>query len=114
MRLKEVYQMLKACTGFDYGGLNGLMELGARVVLLSRLFNVREGFRRRDDNLPRRLLEEPLPEGPAKGMVVHLKPMLESYYRMRGLTEEGVPTVETLRHYKIDSVIDIDGTWLNP
>ncbi len=105
MRLKEVHQMLTPCTGFDYGGLEGLMKLGERVIILCRLFNIREGFRRKDDNLPKRFLEEPMPEGPAKGMVVHLEPMIESYYALRGLDEEGIPTKETLNNLGLDSLI---------
>jgi len=105
MRLKEVYQMLVPCTGFEYGGFEGLMELGARIITLCRLFNVREGFTRKDDTLPGRFLEEPMPEGPAKGMVVHLEPMLEAYYEMRGLDENGVPKDETLERLGLKPLI---------
>ena len=73
-----------------------LIRTGERVWNLERLYNLREGFTRQDDTLPRRLLEEPLPEGPSQGWVVHLAPMLTEYYRARGWDEEGVPRRERL------------------
>jgi aldehyde:ferredoxin oxidoreductase len=72
------------------------MEAGDRIWNLERLFNLREGFTRADDNLPPRLLNEPMPEGPAKGHVVELEPLLEDYYRARQWDTHGVPTPEVL------------------
>ena len=46
-----------------------LMTAGERIWNLERLFNLREGFARKDDTLPPRLLEEPMPLGPAKGNI---------------------------------------------
>jgi aldehyde:ferredoxin oxidoreductase len=69
-----------------------LIRVGERVWNLERLYNLREGFSRADDTLPRRLLAEPVPEGPSKGWVSHLPEMLDEYYRFRGWDENGVPT----------------------
>ncbi|MBO3803061.1 MAG: aldehyde ferredoxin oxidoreductase family protein [Candidatus Brockarchaeota archaeon] len=96
MTLKEVRAMLEAATGFEYGSERNLEKVGERIYNLTRLFNVREGFRSEDDALPERLLGEPMPSGPAKGMVANLGPMLKEYYRLRGWDEEGVPTKEKL------------------
>jgi aldehyde:ferredoxin oxidoreductase len=41
---------------------------------------------------PKRMLQEPMPEGPAKGHVVELDQMLPEFYRLRGWDENGVPT----------------------
>jgi aldehyde:ferredoxin oxidoreductase len=63
------------------------------------MFNAREGLTREDDVLPRRFLEEPLPEGsgPSTGSVLELEPMLDEYYEVRGWdVETGLPTRETL------------------
>jgi aldehyde:ferredoxin oxidoreductase len=46
--------------------------------------------------LPARLLKEPLPNGPGKGMVAQLDTMLSEYYALRGWDESGVPTAEKL------------------
>jgi len=66
-------------------------------VNLERMFNVREGIRRRDDCLPRRFREEPLKEGASKGTVFDQEPMLDEYYSERGWDlSTGIPTKETL------------------
>jgi aldehyde:ferredoxin oxidoreductase len=65
-----------------------------------RAFMVREGFRRKDDKLPRRFMEEPIPRGPSKGMVIsreNLDLMLDEYYTFRGWDlKTGIPTPERL------------------
>jgi len=43
------------------------------------MFNLRAGFSAKDDTLPPRMLNEPVKEGPAKGSVAKLEPMLEGY-----------------------------------
>lgn len=106
MRLKEIHQMVLACTGFSCEEVADLKKLGARVITLTRMFNVREGFTRKDDTLPPRLLEEPMPEGPAKGQVVHLEPMLNEYYMLRGWDENGIPTAEQLKELELTSLMD--------
>ncbi|MEM2961293.1 MAG: aldehyde ferredoxin oxidoreductase C-terminal domain-containing protein, partial [Candidatus Bathyarchaeia archaeon] len=68
------------------------METGDRVWTLERAFNAREGFGRKDDLLPRRILTEPLPDGPAKGKVHPLDKMMDVYYEVRGYDKEGHPT----------------------
>ena len=86
-------------------GLTGLTELesgdtlntiGERIYNLTRLFNIREGLGKTEDSLPARLLNEPLPDGPAKGHTVDLAPMLAEYYFIRGWDEQGVPAEEKL------------------
>ena len=60
---------------------------------------LREGITRKDDLLPRRITEEPLPEGLAKGRVITRNmydEMLNEYYELRGWDEDGVPEKETL------------------
>ena len=106
MRLKEVYQMVVSCTGFPYQRVTELKELGARIITFARIFNVREGLARKSDTLPPRLLNEPMPEGPAKGQLVHLEPMLDDYYRLRGWNGNGVPTAEQLKKLELTSFIE--------
>ena len=63
-----------------------------------------EGITRADDTLPARLLEEPLPEGPAEGMVnENLPAMLDKYYELRGWDKEtGKPTPEKMRELGLE------------
>ena len=82
-------------------------KTGERIYNLERAFNMREGLTRADDTLPARLLEEPLPEGPAEGQVVNLDPMLDAYYEYRGWDKNtGKPTQEKLKELGLDWVIN--------
>jgi aldehyde:ferredoxin oxidoreductase len=81
---------LSAVTGIPYA-TGDLTKAGERIYNLERLYNTREGFGRAEDTLPERLLSEPVPEGPSKGWVNKLEPMLKEYYRARGWDENGVP-----------------------
>ena len=85
---------LSAVTGIQYA-TGDLVQVGDRVWNLEKLYNLREGFGRKDDTLPPRLLNEPA-GGPSEGWVVQLEPMLEEYYRSRGWDEEGVPSQRKL------------------
>jgi aldehyde:ferredoxin oxidoreductase len=88
--------MLKAATGVPYTDESVLL-CGERIWNLERLFNAKAGFTGADDTLPSRMLEEPMPEGPAMGRVVQLKKMLAEYYKLRGWTADGVQTPEKLK-----------------
>ena len=90
--------MLRAVTGWDVTA-GELERTGERIVNLERLFNVREGVRRRDDVLPWRVMHEPIPEGPSAGMYCppeELAAMLDVYYDLRGWDADGVPTRQRL------------------
>ena len=52
---------------------------------------------RKDDSLPARLTQEPMPEGPSKDMVCHLDDMLDEYYEAQGWNQDGRPTSERLK-----------------
>jgi aldehyde:ferredoxin oxidoreductase len=97
--LEELYaRMVRAVTGFDVT-VEELELIGERVVNLERLFNVREGVRRKDDVLPWRVMHEPIPDGPSAGMRCppeELGRMLDRYYDLRGWDADGVPTPERL------------------
>jgi len=89
-------ELLNYATGAGYT-VESLLEAGDRVFTLERLFLTKAGFSRADDTLPPRMLEEPMPEGPAKGHVVELGQMLDEFYALRGWDERGVPTGEKLQ-----------------
>lgn len=105
--LKELHQMLVACTGQPYRNWYDLARIGERVYNITRLFNFREGFMRSDDCLPLRNIKEPMPEGPARGQVVELDVMLSEYYRIRGWDENGVPRKDTLERLELDQYVDV-------
>ena len=72
------------------------MRAGERIWNLERVWNMRAGIDASQDTLPRRMLEEPIPGGPAKGEVNRLAEMLPEYYRARGWSSDGEPTREKL------------------
>ncbi|MHA1437625.1 MAG: aldehyde ferredoxin oxidoreductase family protein [Promethearchaeota archaeon] len=94
-------RFLKAITGIDYDVIS-LTQIGERIFTLERLYNIREGFRSKDDSLPRRFLSEPLKEGASKDHIVPLNKMLKDYYYVRGWDENGIPTQETIEKLNID------------
>ena len=99
-------KLFNAVTGSHITGDDGL-SVGERIVNLERVFNIREGLTREDDSLPERMLKEPLPDGPAKGQVVRLKPMMDKYYQLRGWDmDTGIPTWEKLNGLKLPEAID--------
>jgi aldehyde:ferredoxin oxidoreductase len=88
-------RVLSAVTGIQYA-TGDMIKVGERVWNLERLYNNREGFTAQDDTLPPRLLTEAAVDGPSKGWVSHLEPMLKEYYRTRGWDENGNPTPKKL------------------
>jgi aldehyde:ferredoxin oxidoreductase len=87
-------QIDAACKG--NWSVDKLMETGERIWNLERQFNMTAGLTGKDDTLPKRLLKDAAKTGPAKGRVNDLHIMLPQYYQLRGWTESGVPTKETL------------------
>ena len=74
-----------------------LRQIGERIWNLERLFNLKAGLSRRDDTLPPRMLNEPVPSGFAKGGVVELDVLIPQYYQLRGWDENGIPTADKLQ-----------------
>ncbi|NPV88140.1 aldehyde ferredoxin oxidoreductase family protein [Coprothermobacteraceae bacterium] len=95
LNLDDYRDLINADTGFGYTS-EELLKAGERIWNLERLFNLKAGFTKADDTLPKRLLEEPVPEGPQKGAVHQLHALLPLYYKVRGWNEDGVPTQEKL------------------
>lgn len=92
--------LLTAATGWDLS-VEQLERIGERIWNLERLFGIREGIRREDDMPPRRLLEEPISTGPARGKGLergNYVRMLEDYYHLRGWDPKtGIPGESKLK-----------------
>ena len=102
---KEWSDIIKAITGWEFG-VEEFRKTGERIYNLERAFNVREGLTRTDDTLPKRLLEEPLPEGPAEGHINDLDSLLDPYYEFRDWDiTTGKPSKEKLRELGLEDVI---------
>jgi aldehyde:ferredoxin oxidoreductase len=114
--------MLSAATGIKYTG-GDLLVVGERVWNLERLFNIREGLTKKDDRLPYRLENVPMPnkiysakakraitppvevppfgkieKQPSAGSRSAASEMLPVYYSKRGWSEDGVPVYSKLKN----------------
>jgi aldehyde:ferredoxin oxidoreductase len=105
LSLDDYSNYFQAVTGESISK-NDFLTIAGRIEILIRLFNLREGFTRKDDTLPYRTLFEPLPDGPAKGQFIgeeNLNRMIDDYYACRGWDSAGVPTAATLRKYELSN-----------
>ena len=91
--LEEYAELLAAATGIEYGP-QSLKEIGERICLTERFYNCANGFTTVDDMLPERFFTEAGSSG--EGIVIspidreRFAEELQKYYRMRGLTPEGI------------------------
>lgn len=99
--LPDYVDMYNAVCGDIYDD-DSLLEAGERVWNLEKLFNLREGIDSSHDTLPKRLLEEPVVNGPTEGHIHHLDKLLPEYYEVRGWDEKGIPTEETLERLGLE------------
>jgi len=101
-------ELLVMATGFkEFADPAYLDKVGERTLCLERCFNVREGFDRKDDTLPKRMRTEPLKDaGPATGQTFkNLDGLLDEYYDVLGYTRQGIPSEAKLKELGLDSVV---------
>ncbi len=94
----ESADLLGPVTGWDITG-EELRRLSRRLVTLKKLYNLREGWTRAEDTLPRRFLSEGLPTGMSRQALLpheRLQAMIEAYYHARGWTRDGQVPPELL------------------
>ncbi len=108
--LEEMAKLYSLVTGFEMSG-EELKRCGERINTIARLINIREGLGRKDDTLPWKVMNVPIPdEGPVQGAVVtqeELDLLLDDYYSSRGWTLEGVPTAAKLNELGIEGLAGI-------
>ncbi len=105
---QDIVGLVSSATGWDFG-VEDFRRSGERIYNLARAFCVREGINRDQDVLPARLMEDPLPAGPAEGMVNEremIEMMKDAYYQFRSWDQAtGVPTPEKLKELELDDLI---------
>jgi aldehyde:ferredoxin oxidoreductase len=108
--LQDLAKLYSLVTGYDVTP-EELTAAAERINTLARLINIREGLSRKDDTLPWKVMNEPIPDdGPAKGAIVtqdELDLLLDDYYGSRGWTLDGVPTVAKLKELCMDDLKSI-------
>jgi len=106
--MKTFMGIFRSVTGWDASPLE-LLQVGERSFNLTRAFNAREGFTRKDDVLPMRVME-PLSEGVLKGEAFPadvLESMLDLYYDYRGWDRKtGWPKREKLLEVGLEWVAE--------
>jgi aldehyde:ferredoxin oxidoreductase len=108
--LPDMAKLYSLVTGYDMTP-EELKKSGERINTVARLINIREGLGRKDDTLPWKVMNMPIPDdGPVKGAFVsqeELDLLLDDYYSSRGWTVEGVPTTEKLKELGMDDLLSI-------
>jgi aldehyde:ferredoxin oxidoreductase len=102
LKYEHFSELLEKAYGAKFS-VEDLREIGRNIVDLERAFINREGIRSRDDTLPRRYFDEPMPHGVAKGHRIdrdEFQGMLKRYYKLRGWDDDGVVTKERLTELK--------------
>ena len=103
MGAPEYTDLLNAATGTNWT-VEQVLEIGDRIYNIERMFNKAAGMKPEDDRLPKRLLNDPIVNGPSKGMVSQLPLTLPQYYEARGWVN-AFPTDETLKKLGLDECI---------
>jgi aldehyde:ferredoxin oxidoreductase len=108
-----VVNAMRAVTGWDTS-LWELIKVGERSKALPRVFNCREGFTPKDDQLPQRL-HEAFTSGPLKGVRIEpdaFQRALRLYYQMEGWDPEtGWPTFAKLAELGIEWAAKPGESW---
>ena len=108
--MEDMAKLYSLVTGYDMTP-EELKKAGERINTVARLINIREGLGRKDDTLPWKVMNVPIPDdGPVKGAVVtqdELDLLLDDYYASRGWTLEGVPTTEKLKELGMEDALSI-------
>lgn len=99
----EYTKLLNAACGTEYTP-EQVLEMGERIYNIERMFNKAAGMKPEDDRLPKRLITDPVPAGPSKGMTSKIEITLPEYYKVRGW-EAAFPTDETLKRLGLEECI---------
>jgi aldehyde:ferredoxin oxidoreductase len=91
--------LVNAATGMRLTA-DEVQQIGERINNVARLFNGREGFSRKDDTFPKRIMTEAIKAGDSAGQLISQKDldtMLDEYYQARGWDKSGTPTTAKLK-----------------
>ena len=112
LQFRQFARFIRLATGLEIS-TSQLRTVAERIYTLERMMLVKDGISRKDDTLPKRYFEEPVPEGPAKGCVIERQAfdnMLDEYYRLHGWGKDGIPTKRTLNRLGIKDYPEASGS----
>jgi len=85
-------KLIHSASGWKFSEKD-IEDVGKRIIDIERMFNNREGIDRKDDTLPKRYFDDPMPLKLSKGHHIDRKEfddMLTRYYKLRNWTNEGI------------------------
>ncbi|MCX6357225.1 MAG: aldehyde ferredoxin oxidoreductase, partial [Candidatus Aureabacteria bacterium] len=101
-----ICEWMKYVAGWDIS-MEEALHISERVIQLKRMYNVRLGIRRKDDDLPPRLKHHARPSGGAKGVLPDIERMIPELYALRGWDADGIPTGETAARFGLEREHDV-------
>ncbi|MCK4310300.1 MAG: aldehyde ferredoxin oxidoreductase family protein, partial [Methanomicrobia archaeon] len=97
-------ELLNTAAGFGYSK-EEYLKTGERIWNLTKIFNVKNGVTRKDETIPKRIMEETLEIDEARIGKDTFEKMLDEYYKMRGWDENGIPKKEKLRELNLEGFL---------
>ncbi len=92
-------KLIHSASGWSFSEKD-IQEVGKRIIDIERMFNNREGISRKDDTLPKRYFDDPMPLKLSKGHHIDRKEfdnMLTRYYKIRNWTNDGIVKKERVK-----------------
>lgn len=90
VKISTLIDWIGSVTGWDITQ-EELMKIGERIFLMKRIYNTGLGLSRKEDTLPKRILEESRDSGGSKGYLPDLEKQLDEYYAYRKWSMDGIP-----------------------
>ena len=97
-------EWLNLATGWNMG-MEEFFRAGERIFNLKRLYNSSRGASRKDDCLPKRILQEPKGGGAGQNLPPDFEASLDDYYRLRGWTSDGIPTIAKMEELDLPGIV---------
>jgi aldehyde:ferredoxin oxidoreductase len=108
--LADMAKVYRIVTGFEVTP-EEMSLTGERIQTLAKLINTREGLSRKDDTLPWKVMNKPVPDdGPTKGALITQEEFdlfLDDYYAARGWTKQGLPPKAKLTELGLETYVDL-------
>jgi len=103
-----IAKLINATTGWNYE-YDDIDLIGERAFTIKKAFNIREGWKRTDDTLPYRWMNEPMTKGPSAGHFTsdeELEYMKDLYYKAKGWNNDGMIPKEKLKELGMPDVAE--------
>jgi aldehyde:ferredoxin oxidoreductase len=107
-KLADLYTLV---TGIK-ASAEDMQRAGERIYNLEKAYNVREGWTKKDDYPPPRVMMDPIADGVAKGQLVRqdeFEMMLDAYYEARNWNNNGIPTKQKLVDLDLSDIVEVIG-----